>query len=816
MRGLAELERFGGDLRYAARQLLIRPAWTLVVVTTLALGVGANTSIFTLIDALLFRPAIWNAADRFVWIASLDPRTGRVGRISYADYLLYRDRTATLSGVLAYGGSAMSIGGSRPERVLGGVVSGNYFDVLGIRAALGRTFAPDEGEPGGPPVVVLSHALWREHFRSDAAVLNEVVAINGRPFTIIGVAPPGFTGVAYADDPEQLWVGLAMQDAAMPTSPGLLRSPTARWLRVAGRLEDGATVARADAEVRAIDRLSNGAATAGDREVTVRVTPMRGGLNPWERTELAPVFGLIAIVPALVLLVACTNVSNAVMARNVSRRRELAMRRALGASRGRLVRLLLTESLLLALLSGAVGFIVSFGIIPLIAHYGAVPPDPSGLLTPDRRALVATTAIALATLLFVGLAPALTGTGFDVLPALNAESWTSTAAIGGTCLRRVFVVAQVAVSLVLLISAGLFLQSLAKAVRVDPGFDPHGVVTASFDLTLQGYTAPRRDAFLARVVERISSTPGVSAAALTDSLPLGTRIAAAQVVTESTDSPAQVTLAGVSPGYFETMRIALVRGRDFTAMDSTKAPLVAIVNETLARRLWPEGDAIGRRVRAGGASEPWRVVIGIVADAKFASLTESPLGACYVPLRQRAASLVSVVLRVPGEAGKALSSVAAIVRDLDPDLPLFEAQPLERSVHQAARLQRAAASLFSVFAALALLLAAIGVYGVAAHSVSLRTREVGIRMSLGARSTDVFRMFVGENLSLALVGVAIGLAISAAVLKVLATFLFGLTAMDTLTFAGGAAILCGVAIAASGLPARRAARVDPAIALRQW
>jgi putative ABC transport system permease protein len=814
MWGFSELERVGGDLQYALRQVIRRPAWTLMVVSTLALGIGANTSIFTLVDAMLFRPARWNTGDQLVWIASLNVRSGRVGRISYPDYVAYRDRATTLSGVLAYGGSGMAIGGARPQRVLGGVVSGNYFDILGIRAEMGRTFAPDEDELGGRPVVVLSHALWKEHFEADPTVVNDVVAINGRPFTIIGVAPPGFTGVAYANDPEQLWVPLAMQDVAMPTSPGLLKAPNARWLRVAGRLNDGATLAQADAEVRVIARQLNSPSTASDPEMSARVTPMRGGLNPWERRELAPVFGLIAIVPALVLLVACTNVANVLMARNLSRRKELAMRRALGASPGRLIRLLLTESLLLAFLSAAAGFALSFGMIALIAHYGDVPGDASGLLTPDMRALLATMTLAVMTTVIFGLAPALTATKFAVLPALKDEGATSTVASGGARLRRAFVVAQVAVSLALLISAGLFLQSLAKAVRVDPGFESRGAVTVSFDSNLQGYTASRRDAFVARLVERVSSMPGVIAAAVTDTLPLGARIGGGDVVTESTAAPAPVIFASVSPRYFDTMRMPLVRGRDFSATDAAEAPLVAIVNQTLARRLWPGADPIGKRVRVANPNEPWREVIGVVADVKFASLTESPRGAYYVPLRQRAASPLSLVVRTAGDSRAALSSIADIARNLDRDLPLFQAQTLEDGVRQAVSLQRAAASLFGVLGGLALLLAAIGVYGVAAHSVSLRTREVGIRMSLGARATDVFRMFVRENLSLSLIGVAIGLGISAAVSKLLTTFLFGLTATDAMTFIGGAAILCLVAVVATYLPARRAARVDPTVALR--
>jgi predicted permease len=520
MWGSSELERIGADLRYAVRQVVRRPAWTLVVVLTLALGIGANTSIFTLVDAMLLKPATWNKTDRVVWLTSFQARTGRVGSMSYPDYVAYRDRLTTLSGVLAYGGNGLSVGGSRPRRVLGGLVSGNYFDVLGIPAAIGRTFAPEEDTtPGVHPVVVLSDALWREQFGADPGAVNRIVSINGRPFTIIGIAPRGFTGVARANDAEELWMPLAMRAVALQNNPELLQAPNRAWLRVAGRLRDGATVVDADAEIRVIARQLNPAGTPPDREKSARAMPMRGGLNPWEQRDFGSVFGLIAIVPALVLLVACANVANVLMARNVSRRKEFAMRRAIGASRGRLIRLLLTESVLLALLSSAAGFVVSFGLIAVIVHYGEVPADFSALLTPDTRALVATTAVAIVTTVLFGLAPALTATNFELLPALKDESATSTMASSGARLRRFFVVAQVAVSLALLIAAGLLLQSLSKAVRVDPGFEPRGAVTVSFDPALQGYTASRREAFVARLVERTTSIPGVTSAAATRKSP---------------------------------------------------------------------------------------------------------------------------------------------------------------------------------------------------------------------------------------------------------------------------------------------------------
>ena len=390
---LSALERVGGDLRYAVRHLARRPTWTLVVVSTLALGIGANTAIFTLIDSMLFKPASWNKDNRLVWVVSLATNSGRM---SYADYITYRDRATTLTGVLAFGGSGVSVGSAHPQRVLSGFVSGNYFDVLGLRPVVGRTFLTDEdAETGGQPVAVLSHAFWTEQFAADPRVVNTVVTINGQPFTIIGVAPSGFTGVAYANDAEHLWLPLAMHGRVMRTSAASPAASTSRWLRVVGRLRDGATAAQAAVELRVIGQQAVAAGTRSDREKGTRVVPVRGGLNPWEQRELAPVFGLIAIVPLLVLLVACTNVANLLMARNVSRSKELAMRLAIGASRARVVRLLLMESLVLALLSAVVGFAFSFGVIRLMMRFGNLPTDDLHLLTPDSRALFATTLLAI-------------------------------------------------------------------------------------------------------------------------------------------------------------------------------------------------------------------------------------------------------------------------------------------------------------------------------------------------------------------------------------------------------------------------------------
>jgi predicted permease len=812
--GFAELERIGGDLRHAVQRIVQRPAGTLVVVLTLALGIAATTAMFTLLDAMLLKPAPWNTSGRVVWIVGLEGRSARARNVSYPDYLIYRDRAKTLSGIAAEGGTAMAIGSRQPQRVLGGIVSGNYFDVLGLHAQIGRTFAPDEDTaPGAYPVVVLSDALWTGQFGADPGVIGTRVTLNGQPFNIIGVAPRGFTGAAFATDPYQLWVPMAMQSMAMPRGANLLTDAHQGWLRVVGRLRDGVTAAEADAEARVIARQLNSPQTPADQEKSARVLPIRGGLTPWEQESVAPIFGLVSIVPALMLLVACANAANVLLAHHTARRREFAMRRAIGASRGRLVRQLVAESLVVALLAGLAGFGASFALSTIIVHFGDVPLEVSALLVLDGRALSAATGVAVCAVVLFGLAPALTTTRFDVLPVLKDEGTTSTTSRGQGRLRRALVVAQVTLSLVLLVTTGLFFQSLLRAMRVDPGFDPHGLSTVSFDLDLQGYTSDRRAAFAERFVERASAVPTVTSVAAADILPLGGEMYGGTIISDKGVSSSKVSVARVSPKYFETLRLPIVRGRAFTPAEVAANASVAIVNETLSRSLWPGVDPLGQQVRTDGSNEPWREVVGVARDAKYLFLTESPLGAYYLPLSAPWGG--TFVIRTTGSPRAALGSLTDIARDLDPDLPIARAQTMEERLRRTVRLRRAAVSLLGVLGALTLLLASVGIYGVAAHSVSMRTREVGIRMSLGARSSDVLRMIVRENLSLSLFGVVMGLGISAAGTTMLASYLFGVTAADPATFASGALVLCLVSLVASYLPAHRAASLDPLLALRR-
>jgi len=811
--GWAGLDDAGRDVRHAVRRLRRQPGQALVVVLTLAIGIGATTAMFSLIDAMLFKPAPWDTTGRLAWVVGLDGGSLSPRSVPYPDYLAYRDRATAWAGLAAEGGTAMAVGTRDPQRLLGGVVSGNYFEVLGIRAEVGRAFTPaDEAAPGGPPVAVLSHSLWMDQFGGSPRAVGERLTINGQPFTIIGVAPRGFTNVAFATDPNQLWIPMAMYSVMMERAD--LEPPASQqWprVRVVGRLTEEASIAAADAEMRVIANGLDPAGTPADKPRGVRVLPLRGGLTPWEQADLGPMFGLIAIVPLFVLFVACANAANVLIAYHQARRREFAMRRAIGASRARLVRQLLAESFILALGAAAAGAGAAPILTRLIVFLGDVPIDVIALLTLDTRGLVAATVTAVGAILIFGLAPAMTATRVDVLPILKEEGTTASASRGPARLRRVLVVAQVALSLALLVIAGLFLQSLSRTLRVDPGFDPHGLAIVGVDTGLLPYTSERRADFAAQFLERASGLAGVTSVAAADVLPLGGVRYGATLRSESGTS-SSASLVQASPAYFDTLALPMVRGRTFTTAEAAADVAVAIISASAAQRLWPGQDPLGQTVRTDDPKQPPRHVIGVVRDSTWLFLDEVPGGTLYLPLPPPSAAVFAV--RSRDDPARTLASLRDIARALDPNVPVTQAQTMTERIDRSVNLRRALVALLGVLGAVTLMLAAIGIYGVTAHGVSVRTREVGIRIALGARAADVLRLIVRENIGLSLVGIAIGLVLSTAAAMVLSSFLFGMTPRDGTVFLGGALVLCGLSAVASYLPARRAASLDPLRALR--
>jgi predicted permease len=813
------MDAFFQDVRYAVRQLFRARSATIVVILTLALGIGANTSMFTVLNALLFKSAPGRDTNRLAWLSNSDREGRRAGTISYPDFVAYRANIKSFESLMAWSQVALSLGGSTPERVYGSVVSGNYFSTLGIVPAQGRAFRTDDDSVAGlKPVVVISHALWARRFASNPRTVDSTIVVNGHAFTVIGIAPEGFGGIEF-DNPTEIWVPFAMLAVVMPQAVSLRADPNSGWLQAIGRLKSEVSVAEANSEANVvasrIDRVSPGAM----RTKYAKVTGVLGGLAPSDRGEIAPVMALVSIVPLLVLLIACANAANVQLARMLARGKELAVRRAVGASRGRLLRQLLTESIVLSLVAGALGVMLSFWLTGAIVVISDVPAFFAASLAPDRRVLVATTALAMLSGLFFGIAPALAASRPQVASALKNDS-SSTVLGGRHRLRSSLVVAQVATSLLLIVVAGLFTRSLAKSLSVEPGFDAHRLATVTFDLGMLGYSPSARAAFVERVIDEANALPGVQSAAIATVMPLSGTSWGAGILPEGTvesDHEISARYTAVSSGFLRTMGIGVVKGRDFAATDRLASTQVAIVNEALARRLWPNQDAIGKRFRIDSKDEPLREVVGVTKTGKYDSLNESESAFFYVPEPQLASlpqGALSLVVRSSGDPATLLAPVSRLFRGLDPNLALYRLETLDQSLSRAVDKQRAASGMLGVFGALALLLAALGMYGVTAHGVTLRTREIGIRVSLGARTVDVLGLFVREGLRLSLIGVGIGLVLSVAISRVLAAFLFGLSATDSLTFVFGAVLLCAVAALASFIPARRAARIDPMVALR--
>jgi Acidobacterial duplicated orphan permease len=830
------------DLRFGARMLAKTPGLTLVVTLTLALGIGANTAIFGLVDAALFRPLpVVEAPDQLVVIAR---GAYAQGALSYPDFKVLRERNEVLSDLALYMHTQVSFGnGARSEVVLGSLVSANYFDALGIKPILGRTFLPEEDNtPGAHPVVVLSHGFWRSRFNGDPALVGRTIVLNNQRFTVIGVAPAGFDGEA-PPMKVNLWVPSMMTTtmmAPMPFEQGVLPDFLGdrrhELFNAIGRLKPGVALAQAQAALETINRQleqSNPVPPEqrfdpnADRSLRL-VRPRGIAIGPIRETAVTASRLLAATVIA-VLLIACANVANLLLARATTRRKEIAVRLALGATRRRLIRQLLTESLLLAFIGATVGLLFAYWIKRLLLAFK--PPFPSAFtftldLPLDGRVLGFTLLLAVATGVIFGLFPALQASRPDVVPALKDESGAEGSRRRWLNLRGALVVAQVALSLALLVSTGLFLRSLSYARQIDLGFKPDNVLEVSFNLAHQGYDDAKGGEFYRQIVERLESLPGAQSACVTNMLPLGFMALPLAVVPEGREIPPNErpfpSSFAVGPRYFETIGTPLIRGRDFTAQDTLNSTQVAIVSEKLARRLWPEikdpGEALGRKLRIGDPDAISCEVIGVARDSKnniFNPIDREPEPTFYRPFAQGYSSAASVVVRAVGDPGGLIPTVRREVAALDENLPAQDLQPLSETTGLATWSVRTAAVALSFFGLLGLLLASVGIYGVMSYSVARRTREIGLRMALGAEARDVVKLIVKQGMGLALIGTVTGLALAVAVTRLIASLLYGVTASDPATFAGVAVFLMIVALLACYLPARKAAKIDPMTALRR-
>jgi len=821
------------DLRFGARMLLKEKGFTAVAVLSLALGIGANTAIFSLADALLWRALPATKNDRLFALVRGD---GSGPTFSYPDYVDYRGRNRSFAGLAAYEPITLALGnGDRSRVVMGELVTSNFFEVLGAPMAQGRAFLPEEDRaPGASPVVVVSHDFWQRGFGGDPRLVGKTVMFNNYSFTVVGVAAEGFAGASIPMRAD-VWVPMMMQAAAQPNLGPLLNDRQAGTLWAIGRLKTGVTRPQAEAELETINRQLQQAYPAPnwfnlDAETfqqSRRLTLAPGGGTLEQGTRQMAALGttLAMVVAVIVLLIACANVANLLLARAAARRREIAIRLAVGAGRLRLIRQLLTESLLLALLGAAAGLLLAFWINQLLMSVQPPFPPPMEFradLRLDWRALGFTLLLSILTGMIFGLAPAWAATRPDVVPALKDQTGTSDGRRPFS-LRNLLVVAQVALSLVLLIGAGLFIRSLRHAQAIDTGFDIDNGLVMTLDLGLQGYGEERGRLFYRQLVERLAATPGVRSITIADNLPLGYIGMIGQISIEGqpppTDgSPIMAARQHVGLRYFETMGIPFLRGRDFTAQDTASSERVVIVNETLARRHWPNikdiGEVIGRRIRIGDPHTPWSTIVGVAGDCKYFWLEEEQWDVVLEPLAQIYAPSFHALARTTTETPNIVAALRREVAALDPNLPIQNITTLRNQVGLRLWPARMIAGLMTALGGLGLLLAAVGLYGVMSYAVARRTREIGIRMALGAQARDMLKMVIGQGLRLTLAGVAIGLAAALAVARLVANLLYGVSARDPITFVAVPLALAAVAWLACYIPARRATKVDPLVALR--
>jgi putative ABC transport system permease protein len=815
-RSLPLIETFLKDLRYGARRLAKSPGFTAVAVLSLALGIGANTAIFSLLNTALLRPLPVERPEQIVSLANAGASRG-FPAFSYPNYKDFRDRSGDIfDGLYAYRFAPLSVSHEgTSERLWGYVVTGNYFEVLGVKAALGRMLTPDDDrQPGGHPVTVISYECWQRCFGADPAVVGKSLIVNGRSFTVVGVLPRGFYGTEIIAAPE-MWFPMSMQ-AEIEVGNNSLDKRGVENLLIQGRLKPGVSPERAQAALDVIASQLEREFPEVNEGKRVALSPP-GFISAVIRGAVLGFTGLLMVVVAFVLLLACVNLANLLLARAAERRKEIAMRLALGASRPRLVWQLMAESMLLALLSGAAGVLLAYWLVQLAA--GLKPPVDVPLaidLRMDYRVLAFTCVVSLLTGVLFGLLPAWQATKVELLPALKDE--TASGALRRSWWKSGLIALQVALSLVLLIGGGLMLRALQRAQALDLGFEPKGAVEVSFDLRLQGYDGARGREFQKRLLERVRALPGVRAAGLVDLPPVDLHFSRATVFVEGRlpERDARAPRAMVSragPGYFQAMGTRLVRGRDFGERDDENAPPVAIVNEEFAHRFWPGEDPLGRRFRQGGPEAPLLEVVGVVEDGKYAGLNEEPQRYVVRPLAQAYTGTNTLVLRTDGDVKGILALVRGEVRQLDQHLPV-SGKTLEERLAMPLLPVRLGAILLGGFGLLALALAAVGIYGVMSYAVSRRTREIGIRMALGARASDVLRLTLRQGMMPVLVGVALGLAAALGLTRLAGSLLFGVSASDPLTYAGVAVLLTAVALLACYIPANRAAKVDPLVALR--
>ena len=804
------------DLRYGARMLWKKPGFTAIAVLALALGIGANSAIFSVVNTVLLKPLPFENADRLVMVWERRPQQNRnAGPVAPADFLDWQSQNQVFERMAASSGQAFNLtGAGEPAQVLAQVVSPGYFQVLGAQAAVGRTLLEEVDQPGGERVAVLSHRLWQRRFSGDPAVVGRAITLDTESYMVVGVMPASFS---YPDTDTEMWVAPQgrVPGIWLPGSPDPATLRGLHYLLVTARLKPGVTIEQAQTEMETIAARLEQQYPDVNTGHTARVVSLHEQLIG----DVRPALWVLLAAVGFVLLIACANVANLMLARATARHREMAVRAAMGAGRGRLIRQLLTESALLSLLGGAIGlFLAMWGVDLLVALSPENLPRLNEISV-DWRVILFTLGVALLTGFAFGLAPAWQASHLDLNSALKEGGRSATEGFGRRRLRSILVVAEVALCIVLLIGAGLLIRSFWRLTEVRPGFDPENLLTMQLSLPRAKYPAEAQmAAFYDQVLRRLETLPGVESVAATWLLPMSGQDAGRGIEVEGYEpAPNERTNAAfgnVSPGYFRTMRIPLMRGREFAETDRAGAPGVVVVNESFARRFFRDQDPVGKRMRMRGNDEPWLTVVGVVGDIRHTGLAAEPRAEMYLSYLQSPVPFMNVVMRTSIDPVSLAPALRREVWAVDADQPVADISTMGQFVSNSIAGRRFNMMLLAVFAGVALLLAAVGLYGVMAYSVIQRTHEIGIRLALGAQARDVLKMIVGQGMLLTLIGTVLGLTAAFALTRLMASLLYGVTATDPLTFAGIPLLLAAVALLATYIPARRAMKVDPMVALR--
>ena len=794
------------DLRYGARMLLKNPGFTAVAVFTLALGIGANAAIFSVVNAVLLKPLPFAEPDRLVWVWGNIRNGGSRASVSPLDYLDYRAQNTTFEQFAATFSIPTFInltGGDTPERLEGRVVTGNFFQALGVNAALGRTFLPENEMPGSAQVVVLSHEMWQKRFSGDSSIVGKALTLDGKKYEVLGVMPPSFKFPQNAE----LWAPMNFEMAPE------MRQRKAHFLRPIGRIKPGVTLAQAQADMDAIARRLEAQYPESNTGWNLRMVPLRDQLVGNIKPTLQVLFGAVSFV----LLIACANVANLLLVRAATRQKEIAVRMALGAGRLRIARQMLTESVMLAVAGGALGVMLAAWGVDLIVAFSGNNIPPTAQVGIDRVALGFTLGVSLLTGLLFGLAPALQATRRRLSETLKDGGKGAGQSASRNRTRSLLVIFETAIALVLLIGAGLLIRSYVRLQNVNPGFDASNVLTMRMDLLYGKYDSEEKvGAFWGRLQERLAALPGVEAVGMVTELPLSGQPNDAPFTVEGrppvpTNQQFGADFRRVNQDYLRSMRIPLLRGRGFTEQDVRQSAKVVLISETLASEVFPNDDPLGKRLLLGMNERTPFEIVGIVGDIRHRSLESAPFATMYLPMLDT--GWMNLTIRTAGNPSNLAAAVRREVSAIDRDQPVGAVRTMGQVSSESVAAPRYRTWLLGLFAAVALALSAVGIYGVISYTVAQRTHELGIRMALGAQSKDVLKLIIGQGIKLALAGALLGLGGALALTRLVRTLLFGVSATDPLTFALIAALLILVALLACYIPARRATKVDPLVAL---